>query len=81
MVSGSKRKSERRLYTNSLLSMIDMRQQYDNGFDPFDPEQQSGGNGGFHQQGNPFAHFQGFPFGGGGGFPGSHGNFEFKMHF
>ncbi|KAI9490545.1 hypothetical protein BDB00DRAFT_837611 [Zychaea mexicana] len=75
-----------------VLSDDEMRQQYDNGYDPYDPENgQSGGGGGgghpFHQQrgGNPFAHFQGgFPFGGGGGFPGgggSGGPFSFKMQF
>ncbi|KAI8084978.1 uncharacterized protein BX664DRAFT_338246 [Halteromyces radiatus] len=66
-----------------VLSNDEMRQQFDNGFDPFDPEQQNGGGGGgFHPHGgNPFAHFQGFPFGG--GFPGGagDGSFEFKMHF
>ncbi|KAI8876744.1 TPR-like protein [Backusella circina FSU 941] len=60
-----------------VLSDPDMRQQYDNGFDPFDPEQGSGGgNGGFHFQqsgGNPFF-FQN------GGFPGG-GSHSFKMHF
>ncbi|KAI8338421.1 hypothetical protein BC941DRAFT_422875 [Chlamydoabsidia padenii] len=63
-----------------VLSNADMRQQYDNGLDPFDPESQNGGGSGFHQsQGNPFAHFQGFPFGGG-GFPGG-GQYQFKTHF
>ncbi|KAI9247441.1 hypothetical protein BDA99DRAFT_525928 [Phascolomyces articulosus] len=74
-----------------VLSDDEMRQQYDNGYDPYDPENGQGGGGGghpFHQQrgGNPFAHFQGgFPFGGG-GFPGSGGGggggpFHFKMQF
>ncbi|KAI8141624.1 hypothetical protein BJV82DRAFT_618496 [Fennellomyces sp. T-0311] len=73
-----------------VLSDDEMRQQYDNGFDPYDPESSQGGGGGhpFHQQrgGNPFAHFQGgFPFGGG-GFPGGGsggggGPFTFKMQF
>lgn len=56
----------------------DMRQQYDNGFDPFDPEQGSAGsNGGpspegfhFQQGGNPFFFQNGFP-----------GGQSFKMHF
>ncbi|KAI8378041.1 uncharacterized protein BYT42DRAFT_497317 [Radiomyces spectabilis] len=69
-----------------VLSNDDLRQQYDNGFDPYDPENgQRGGGGGpgghpFHGQ-NPFAHFQGgFPFGG--GFPGGNGQpFSFKMQF
>jgi DnaJ family protein C protein 3 len=60
-----------------------MRQQYDNGFDPYDPEQGSGGGGG-EGGGFPFQHQQGgfnfqngFPFGG--GFPG--GGHSFKMQF
>ena len=47
-----------------------MRQKFDNGEDPLDPEaQQQGGHpfGGFH-------HFHGNPFGGG-------GPFQFKFHF
>ncbi|KAI9006612.1 hypothetical protein CLU79DRAFT_779938 [Phycomyces nitens] len=67
-----------------VLSDDEMRQQYDNGNDPFDPEsQQQAGGQGFHGQ-HPFAHFQGgFPFGGGGGFPGGGSNqhFEFNMNF
>ncbi|CAO3582639.1 unnamed protein product [Absidia cylindrospora] len=45
-----------------VLSNDDMRQQFDNGIDPFDPESQngSGNGGGFRHQGNPFANFQGF---------------------
>ncbi|CEI97289.1 hypothetical protein RMCBS344292_11425 [Rhizopus microsporus] len=65
-----------------VLSNDDKRQQYDNGFDPFDPEQ--GQNGGPTHGGFPFEHFQGgfsfqngFPFGG--GFPG--GAHSFKMRF
>ncbi|ORE10276.1 TPR-like protein [Rhizopus microsporus var. microsporus] len=65
-----------------VLSNDDKRQQYDNGFDPFDPEQ--GQNGGPSHGGFPFEHFQGgfsfqngFPFGG--GFPG--GAHSFKMRF
>lgn len=57
-----------------------MRQQYDNGFDPYDPEQGQGGPSGAGPMGGfPFQFKQGgfnfqngFPFGGGG---------EFKMHF
>ena len=45
-----------------------MRQKFDNGEDPLDPESQQGGHG------NPF-HFHGNPFGGGGG------PFQFKFHF
>lgn len=64
---------------------LDMRQQYDNGFDPYDPEQgNDGGAGGGAGGRSPFGHGQGgfhfqngFPFGGG-GFP---GGAEFKMHF
>ncbi len=45
-----------------------MRQKFDNGEDPLDPEsQQNGGHG------HPF---HGHPFGGGGGGP-----FQFKFHF
>lgn len=63
-----------------------MRQQYDSGFDPYDPEQgQAGPTGGGPMGGFPFQfnkqggfNFQnGFPFGSAGGFPGG----EFKMHF
>jgi len=43
-----------------------MRQKFDSGEDPLDPEAQRGG-------GNPFP-FQGHPFGGG-------GPFQFKFHF
>jgi DnaJ family protein C protein 3 len=62
-----------------------MRQQYDNGFDPYDPEQGNGGGSPPGHGGFPFQprqggfNFQnGFPFGGGSGFPGGG---EFKMHF
>ena len=56
-----------------VLSDSEKRQQFDNGFDPYDPEsaqQQQHHNpfGGHHHGGNPFAHHfggQGFPFGGG----------------
>ncbi|CEP11936.1 hypothetical protein [Parasitella parasitica] len=67
-----------------VLSDADMRQQYDNGFDPYDPEQSNGGGpppgyGGFpfQQRQGGFTFQNGFPFGGG-GFPGGG---EFKMHF
>ena len=43
-----------------------MRQKFDNGEDPLDPEAQQGGHGG-----HPF---HGHPFGGG-------GPFQFKFHF
>ena len=47
-----------------------MRQKFDHGEDPLDPEEQSGGGG----RGHPFHHFHGNPFGG--------GNFGgFKFHF
>ncbi|KAF7731796.1 hypothetical protein EC973_008311 [Apophysomyces ossiformis] len=66
-----------------VLSDEDKRRQFDNGFDPYEPENgQAGGPGGhpFHGQ-NPFAHFQGgFPFNGG-GFPGGGQPFTFKMQF
>ncbi|KAL9547456.1 hypothetical protein MBANPS3_006158 [Mucor bainieri] len=68
-----------------VLSDADMRQQYDNGFDPYDPEQGNGGGGPppghggfpFQQRQGGFSFQNGFPFGGG-GFPGGG---EFKMHF
>ncbi|CAO3611531.1 unnamed protein product [Cunninghamella blakesleeana] len=61
-----------------VLSDDDKRQQYDNGFDPLDPEAQQGGGYPFHH-GNAGGHpFAGFPFGGGAGFGGP---FEFKMNF
>ena len=47
-----------------------MREKYDRGEDPLDPEQKNGGGGPFH--GHPF---HGHPFGGGGG------PFQFKFHF
>ena len=46
-----------------------MREKYDRGEDPLDPEQKNGG----HHGGHPF---HGHPFGGGGGGP-----FQFKFHF
>lgn len=60
------------------LPLVDLRQKYDNGQDPYDP---SGGHEGghFHHGGNPFGQFNGFPFGdfsGGGG-----QQFHFKMNF
>ncbi|GAA5813953.1 hypothetical protein MFLAVUS_007443 [Mucor flavus] len=62
-----------------VLSDADKRQQYDNGFDPYDTDQGNNGGGGQpfqHQQGG-FNFQNGFPFGG--GFPG--GGHSFKMHF
>ena len=52
-----------------VLSDPEMREKFDNGEDPLDPEQQSGGGGR-----NPF---------GGGGFPFNFqgGNFQFKFKF
>ncbi|KAJ2960589.1 hypothetical protein NQZ79_g4078 [Umbelopsis isabellina] len=60
----------------------DLRQKYDMGQDPFDP--QGGQDGGYqHHGGNPFGGFpHGFPFGdfsGGGGGGGQ--QYHFKMHF
>ena len=49
-----------------------MRQKYDNGEDPLDPEAQQ--NGGWGGHGHPF-HFHGNPFGGG------FGGGQFKFHF
>lgn len=59
-----------------VLSDPEKREQFDNGFDPYDPEagqQQNpfGGGGGGH----PFAHF------GGGGFPFGGGGQQFSFHF
>ena len=54
-----------------------MRQKFDNGEDPLDPEEQRGGGNPF-QGGHPF-HFRGNPFGG--GFPGGGGGHSFKFHF
>lgn len=48
-----------------------MRQKYDNGEDPLDPESQQNPFGG---GGNPFHFHGGHPFGGG-------GPFQFKFHF
>ncbi|KAI9329696.1 hypothetical protein BD770DRAFT_333952 [Pilaira anomala] len=68
-----------------VLSDADKRQQYDNGFDPYDPDQgnNSGGHGGqpFQYQQGGFNFQNGFPFGG--GFPGggAGGAHSFKMHF
>ncbi|KAF7722367.1 DnaJ sub C member 3 [Apophysomyces ossiformis] len=57
-----------------VLSDAEKRQQFDEGFDPYDPE--GGQNAGFAQEHNPFGHFGGgFPFGGG-----SH-SFSFKFEF
>ena len=51
-----------------LLTIVEMRQKFDNGEDPLDPEQQNQQGG----HGHPF--FHGFnPFGSGGG--------NFKFHF
>jgi DnaJ family protein C protein 3 len=59
-----------------VLSDPEKKEQFDNGFDPYDPEsaqQQHNPFGGGHHGGNPFAHHfsgghgNGFPFGGGSG--------------
>lgn len=66
-----------------LYAFLDKRQEYDNGFDPYDPEQGNGGGGGAgghpfqHQQQGGFNFQNGFPFEG--NFPG--GNPFFKMQF
>jgi len=62
---------------NEVLTDDDMRQKFDNGEDPLDPEEQRGGGNPF-QGGHPF-HFRGNPFGG--GFPGGGGGHSFKFHF
>ena len=51
-----------------VLSDEEMRQKFNQGEDPLDPEAQQGGG-----RGHPFQHFHGQPFGG--------GNFNFKFHF
>lgn len=54
-----------------MLYFVELRQKFDNGEDPLDPEAQQ--NQGGH--GHPF--FHGFnPFGSGGG-----GGYNFKFHF
>jgi len=55
-----------------VLTDEEMRQKYDNGEDPLDPESQQGG-GGFHRGGQQFHFPGGNPFGG--------GPFQFKFHF
>lgn len=54
------------LYGVANCCLIDLRQRFDNGEDPLDPEQNTGG-------------FHGNPFGGGGPF--GHGGFTFKFKF
>jgi len=54
-----------------VLSDDEMRQKYDAGEDPLDPESQGGGGGG--HRGQPFHFPGGNPFGG--------GPFQFKFHF
>ena len=55
------------LFSTSFYSLcVDLRQKFDNGEDPLDPEQNAGG--GFN------------PFGGGGG-PFGHGGFTFKFRY
>lgn len=61
----------------AVLSDADMRQEYDNGYDPYDPEKGSSGGGDSPFQQGGF-HFQnGFEFGGG-NFPGGGGH---SFHF
>ena len=55
-----------------------MRQKFDNGEDPLDPEEQQRANNPF--QGERFFFRGGNPFGGG-GFPGGGGGHNFKFHF
>ena len=62
---------------NRHFPYLEMRQKFDNGEDPLDPEEQRGGGNPF-QGGHPF-HFRGNPFGG--GFPGGGGGHSFKFHF
>lgn len=62
-----------------VLSDPEKREQFDNGFDPYDPEagqQQQHNPFAHHGGGNPFAHFAGggFQFGGGSGS-------QFTFHF
>ena len=54
-----------------VLTDEEMRQKFDQGEDPLDPET---------EKGRGFNPFQGFHHPGGGGFPGG-GNFQFKFHF
>ena len=55
-----------------------MRQKFDNGEDPLDPEEQQRANNPF-QNGERFFFRGGSPFGG--GFPGGGGSHSFKFHF
>merc|ERR1712141_88655 len=65
---------------NEVLTDPEMRQKFDNGEDPLDPEEQQRGNNPFQGgQGERFF-FRGNPFGGG-GFPGGGGGHNFKFHF
>ncbi|TFK22870.1 co-chaperone [Coprinopsis marcescibilis] len=66
-----------------VLSNPELRQRFDNGEDPMDPQQQQQGGNPFQQGGHPFAQF--FQ-GQGGGFPGGGGGFQqggggFQWHF
>jgi DnaJ family protein C protein 3 len=64
-----------------VLSDPEKKDQFDNGFDPYDPEsaQQQHNPFGHQHGGNPFAHFGG----GGSGFPfgSSGGGHQFSFHF
>ena len=59
---------------------LEMRQKFDNGEDPLDPEEQQRGGGHPFQNGERFFFRGGNPFGGG-GFPGGGGGHNFKFHF
>merc|ERR1712212_1297279 len=77
-----KKKAEKKFMdiaaAKEVLSDDEMRQKFDRGEDPLDPEEQRGGGHPF-QNGERFF-FRGNPFGGG-GFPGGGGGHSFKFHF
>lgn len=63
-----------------VLSDPEKREQFDNGFDPYDPESAQQQHNPFGQHGgNPFAHH--FGGGGGHGFPFGSGGSQFSFHF
>ena len=75
--TGAFERENERAFTNVLFA--ELRQRYDNGDDPNDPESQQGGHP-FH--GSPFQFFQQGGGGGGGRSPfgqGQNGHFEFKF--
>lgn len=61
-----------------VLSDAEMRNKFDAGEDPLDPEQQQGGGG--HPFGHQHFHQQGFPGGGGGQSGGFHQHFKFHFN-